>query len=42
MSICLNCGTIMHPDDAKNHICNETEVPKKGEKFKPIISKVIE
>jgi hypothetical protein len=31
MAICTKCGTLFHDDD--EHECEETEIPKKGEKI---------
>jgi len=33
MSICLECGWIMHPKDCLNHVCNPADLPEEG---KPI------
>lgn len=29
---CTECGDLMHPEDARNHICDEAKKPKKGMK----------
>jgi len=30
MSICTNCGAIMHPEDVLKHICKAGNIPVKG------------
>jgi len=34
MTICTECGVIMHPDDAATHVCLEEDKPKKGQPIK--------
>lgn len=33
MALCTQCGTLLHDDDARNHICNPLDIVEKG---KPI------
>ena len=33
--ICTNCGMILHEEDAKEHVCNPSDVPQKGKPKKP-------
>lgn len=40
MAICTQCGTVMHDTDMREHRCDEAAVPKKGEEFKPVTTKV--
>lgn len=35
MAICTNCGTILHEDDIKNHICNPLTIAEKGKEKTP-------
>jgi len=34
MTICTECGTIMHKDDAATHVCNIADLPEKGKPIK--------
>ena len=31
MAICLQCGALMHDEDAINHVCNLDDVIQKGQ-----------
>lgn len=34
MTICTKCGTLMDEKDANSHVCDPSDVPKKGEPIK--------
>ena len=40
MAICTRCGAVTSNED-KNHICDEADVPKKGEEKKPQMTTVV-
>jgi len=34
MAICTQCGTILHEEDMKIHVCLEEDKPQKGKPIK--------
>ena len=35
MAYCTACGMIMHDEDARSHICKQSDLPEKGKPRKP-------
>jgi hypothetical protein len=35
MTLCLQCGAIMHREDATKHICDAANIPIKGKEKQP-------
>jgi hypothetical protein len=40
MSICTNCGAIIHPEDVEKHVCNPINAAVKGVEKQPLLSEV--
>lgn len=36
MPVCTKCGTVMHEDAVKNHVCDPADIPAKGAERKPM------
>jgi len=35
MALCTQCGAVFHDDEINDHVCDEADIPKKGEKHQP-------